>query len=35
MNHLIEINCSENSLEVTYIYPDKSERIQTKSMIIK
>ena len=35
MDHLIEINCSEYVLEVTYIYPDKSERIQTKSMIIK
>jgi hypothetical protein len=35
LNSIISINTREYFLEVTYIYPDGSQRIQTKSLVIK
>lgn len=35
LNSTISINTREYFLEVTYIYPDGSQRIQTKSLVIK
>ncbi|CAN1537673.1 hypothetical protein MCEGE10_01631 [Flavobacteriaceae bacterium] len=35
LNSIISINSREYFLEVTYIYPDGSQRIQTKSLVVK
>jgi hypothetical protein len=35
LNSIININTREYFLEVTYIYPDGSQRIQTKSLVVK